>query len=198
MEPYLLNCFKNSISGPSIQPGRHGNSVHFPNMQSSDENALTLATIGTCLEKIEKCSDGITLAFWAKAPQNQSSQYFYFLASSSVTIFTNPQPTGFRLRFLMQETAEQRTKYSSDEIMEFDQWHFVAVTYSVQLGPEFFLNGNLLQVTVSAPKSYPRDSLNLVVGCYWNYKFCMNGNVDDLKFWTKKKDKNFVQTLWSS
>ena len=189
--------YKNCIPGPSVQPGRFEKSVHLPNMNTDDDSSLTLTNIDNCLKEIETCSNGMTLALWAKVSQTQSYLTPHFLSSSSVSIFTHIGARGFVTRFPVQESASQSVKYSSKMKLQFDQWHLVAITYSAQSGLEVYLNGCLVEITASAPNSVTVVTSNMIVGCNSQYSSCINGNFDDVRFWTSKKDKYFVWNLWS-
>ena len=164
-------------------------------MSNGDDNYLTLATIGTCLEHAERCTNGMTLAFWVKVSQGQVARFPTLLSSSSVTCYSVPRTTGFWLRFYVQETATQRLGYGGSKIYSYDQWHLMVVAYSAQSGTEFYLNGCPLDLGAPNPGSRARVAGNLIVGC--NKAYCMIGNWDDLRFWTSKKDKHFMWTLWS-
>ena len=171
--------------------------MHLPNVNIDDDNSLTLSNIDTCLKEIETCSSGMTLAFWAKVSQNQPYPTPRFISSRSFSIFTSIKATGFMTRFPVQEGASQRVKYSSNMELQFDQWHLVAITYSAQSGLEVYLNGCLVEITASAPNSVTVVTSNMIVGCNSQYSSCINGNFDDVRFWTSKKDKYFIWNLWS-
>ena len=193
----LVFLIKNSIAGPSIEPGRHGSSIHLPNVNVSGNNSLTLATLGTCLAEIERCTNGMTLAFWVKGPQSQVSTLPNFLSSSSVTIFNGLSPTGFLIRFVIQESAARAVKYWGNVQLKFDEWHLLAVTYSTQFGAKFYLNGCPLKMEAPTLISNSRVASYLIIGCNKYYMRCVHGNFDDLRIWTSEKDKDFIWMLWS-
>ena len=159
---------------------------------------MTLTTLGTCLEETERCANGMTLAFWMKVSQGQVARHPIVLSSSSISSYIKPITTGFWLRFNIQEGATRRIKYWRSKNILYDQWHLVAITYSAHSGPEFYLNGCPLVFGAPQPESYTRIATNLVVGCNQTYRRCMSGYWDDLRFWTSKKDKHFIWTLWSA
>ena len=131
-----------------MQPGRQGNSVYFPNVNSGDDSSLTLNTIGTCMAEIEICVNGVTVAFWVRVSQTQSSGI-----GSTVTIFLSLQSTGFVTRYDVKESKSRKVRYSSSMVLPFDQWQLVAFTYGAQSGPEVYLNGCLAEITTGPPKS---------------------------------------------
>ena len=184
--------------GPSIQPGKHGNSVYLQNVNNQDDNSLTVDTIGTCLTEIETCSNGMTLAFWVKPShtQPQSDPFPHLIASSSILIYTRLVQNGLLTRYLIQ-SASQEDRYDFNMPLQFEQWSLVAVTYSAQSGAEVYLNGCIVKIRKQLPKSKSRVANKLIVGCHKGYSRCVHGNFDDLRLWTSKKDKYFMWTLWS-
>ena len=172
--------------------------MHLPNVNSRDDSSLILATAGsTCLEEVETCTTGMTLAFWVKVSQNQFTKYTNVMESTSVSLFINFSPTHFGVRFFLQRNSTHRIKYQSTKELKFDKWHLVVLSYDVQSGPEFYLNGCADNMTVLPPASHSRVASNLIVGCGKDNKNCINGNFDDLRLWTDKKDKYFAWMLWS-
>ena len=187
------------IAGPAIQPGRHGNSVYLQNGNGGNTNSLTLATNETCLADVETCINGITLAFWVKLQQGQPTRFPLLFRSSSLKVFALRAAAGFSTRFDIWANSTHKGRYRGRERYQYDQWYLIAVAHSAQSGPEIYMNGCPAKVNgPSSPNPYPRVTTKTILGCNEEYKSCVKGNLDDLRFWTSKKDKQFMWMLWSS
>ena len=164
-------------------------------MNLTGNNSLTLTGTATCLVDIKQCTNGMTLAFWVKVLQGQVARFPNFLSSRIVKIYVIKRNTAFKPRFLVGESATKM--YQSSKKIPYDQWHLVAVAYSDTSDPEFYLNGCPLAVEPRL-ESNSHVGGNMIVGCNKKYRNCMRGNLDDLRFWTSRKDKHFMWMLWSS
>ena len=166
-----------------------------PNSAQYDSKTIELGDHRQdCLGNMALCPGGFTFSLWFKAA-DIGVQWSHPFHSTYMLFFVRRLPNGMKPYFTLRNETHHHL-VGKTNILSFDNWHHVAITYSKNSGYNTYFDGCI------APDVNPKvEDIVLVhrkfeMGCD-NGNKCMKIHYDDLRFWTERKSPQFIRWLWN-
>lgn len=130
--------------GQGIKLNGNGQVVDFGEHQSN------------CLGNLDNCHHGVLLAMWFNPTTFRDNMYFASTGNNGITI----KNTGSRLE--VSATTSTREWNISTEVLSYNNWYFMEISWDPEKGLELYINDNLVSSTNTANKK----AVTLATGIY--------------------------------
>ncbi|XP_056012893.1 uncharacterized protein LOC125678424 isoform X7 [Ostrea edulis] len=109
-----------------------------------------------CLGNLDNCHHGVLLAMWFNPTTFRDNMYFASTGNNGITI----KNTGSRLE--VSATTSTREWNISTEVLSYNNWYFMEISWDPEKGLELYINDNLVSSTNTANKK----AVTLATGIY--------------------------------
>ncbi len=181
-----------------VVPGIRGNALSFNGV---DQYVDMGTYLGECIVKPPLCLDGFTWMMWLKIPSASSTEMVVPLSSNY-----GPGNGNFGLHIRLANaqlevvliTTGKFIRYASEDFVK-DQWFHFAFSWLAPDNCEMYTDGE----TITKSKTSGSRSPNEANGQFDLGRSVLGDkyaafSVDDILFWSERKDINFIQSIYES